>query len=52
MITRAEFAEENRRIAAHKKAGKSDDWCRGWLRKWREAGEVHCKPKSKRELKS
>lgn len=46
-ITRQEFADEGRRIRAYKKAGKSDDWIKGWLRKWREAGDRFAAKESK-----
>jgi hypothetical protein len=39
MITRKQFAEEERRIRQHRKAGKPEHWIAGWLRKWREVGE-------------
>lgn len=39
MITRKQFREEERRIKALKKAGKSDAWIKGWLRGWRTVGE-------------
>lgn len=39
MITRAEFAEENRRIKKLRSAGKTDHYIKGWLRGWRAVGQ-------------
>lgn len=39
MITKQQFAEEERRIRQWRRAGKSDAWIKGWLRGWRLVGE-------------
>lgn len=31
--------ERERRLAKHKKAGKTDQWLKSWMRGWRMVGE-------------
>jgi hypothetical protein len=38
MITKKEFAEEERRMKKLRKDGKTEDWIKGWLRGWRQVG--------------
>jgi hypothetical protein len=41
MITRKKFREEERRIKALRKQGKSERFIKGWLRGWRLVGQAN-----------